>query len=67
MKVSELEGKFTALGDQVDKIAVEVQALKDALANSDTELPAAAQAALDRLSAALQAADDINADAQPPA
>jgi len=60
-KLSELAGNLTALTAVVTKIATEVQALKDALANA--EIPAEAQAALDNLSAALKAVDDINPDA----
>lgn len=60
-KLSELATALTALADQTDKIAKEVQALKDALAN--TELPPEATAALDRLTAALKGVDDLNPDA----
>lgn len=60
MKVSELADTLTALSDQVDKIAKEVQALKDALTNVD--IPANAQAALDRLTAAIKGVDDLNPD-----
>jgi hypothetical protein len=51
---------ITALDTKVQKIAVEVQALKDSLAN--TEIPAAAQTALDNLTTHLQAVDDLNPD-----
>lgn len=61
MKLSELTPVLTALGDKVDKIKTEVQALKDSLA--DVELPSGAQAALDRVIASVGAVDDINPDA----
>lgn len=63
-KVSELEGKLTTLTTQVTKIATEVQALKDALAN--VEIPEAAETALANLTTALKAVDDLNEDAPPP-
>lgn len=65
MKVSELEARLDAEVAKVEKIAAEVQILKDTL--SDTELPPAAVASLERLSAALTAVDNLNEDAQPPA
>lgn len=61
MRLNELATNLTALADQVDKIVKEVQALKDALTNVD--LPPEATAALDRLSAAIKTADDLNPDA----
>lgn len=61
-KVSELGGILNAVSDNVDKIRTEVQALKDSIGNSDVELPPEAQSALDRLTAAVQAIDDINPD-----
>ena len=48
-KVNELAGILSNLSDKVVKIAAEVQALKDALVN--TEIPVDAQTALDNLSA----------------
>lgn len=63
-KLSTLKDQLEALNTQVSKIATEVQTLKDSL--EDVEIPADAQAALDNLSAALKAVDDINADAPPP-
>lgn len=64
MKVSELAGKFTALVGVVDKIAAEVQKLKDSL--SDVDLPPEAEAALANLEASLKKVDDINPDEPPP-
>ena len=61
MKLSELSATLTTLGDQVEKVRVVVQALKDSLA--DVDLPAEAQAALDRLTASVAAVDQINPDA----
>lgn len=61
MKLSQLNATLTEVGDKLDKVAAEVQALKDALA--DVDLPAEAQASLDRLVAAAQALDDLNPDA----
>lgn len=61
MKQSELEGKFNAMADQVSKIATEIKALKESL--GDSEIPAAAQEALNRLSALIQSADELNEDA----
>lgn len=59
-KLNELAGLLTSLNDTVTKIATEVQALKDALANTD--IPADAQTALDNLSASLKLVDDLNPD-----
>lgn len=61
MKLTDLANAFTKLADQVTKIDAEIKALKDALANTD--LPADAQAALDRLTAVVQTADDETPDA----
>jgi prefoldin subunit 5 len=61
MKLNELAGQLTSLADQVDKIKLEVEALKASLEN--VELPAEAQAALERLGAAVKAVDDANPDA----
>lgn len=60
-QVNELADKLTGLSAIVTKIASEVQALKDALAN--TAIPAEAQTALDNLTAQLTAVDDLNPDA----
>lgn len=65
MKLSELQGKLDALNTQLDKstaeIVAEVQTLKDSLGG--VELPADAQASLDRLATKVQALDDLNPDA----
>ena len=61
IKLTELAGVVTTLSEKVTKIAVEVQALKDALVN--VEIPAEAQNALDALSTQLQSLDDVNPDA----
>ena len=60
VKLSELSAKLTAVADQVDKVKTEVQNLKDSLTN--VELPADAQAALDRLTESVNAVDAINPD-----
>lgn len=60
-KVSSLASTLNAIGDRLDKVKQEVQALKDSL--SDVDIPAEAQAALDRLSAAAEALDALNPDA----
>lgn len=65
MKVNELEARLDAETARVTKIAAEVQVLKDSLSNTD--LPDAAVASLERLSTALAAVDDLNADSAPPA
>lgn len=61
-KLSELAGLLSDLNTKVEKVRIEVQALKDALEADDVDLPPEAQAALDNLTAALQAVDDINPD-----
>jgi hypothetical protein len=77
MKTSELQAALdaqtvivTETKANVEKVRIEVQALKDSL--GDTELPPEASAALERLGAALgelqtgvRAVDDINTDAPP--
>lgn len=63
-KVNELAAIIDGLNTKVEKVRVEVQALKDSLSNVD--LPADAQAALDRLTASIQTVDDINPDQPPP-
>ena len=60
-KLSTLAATLTAIADGVDKVKVEVQALKDSL--GDVDLPAEAEAALERLTVAVKAVDDINPDA----
>lgn len=62
-KLSTLASTLEALADKLDKVFVEVTALKTALA--DVDLPPGAVAALDRLTAIAQAVDDINPDVQP--
>jgi hypothetical protein len=64
MKLSELPAAIEAVNTTLTKVATEVQALKDSLANVD--IPPAAQAALDRLTAAATALDQLNDDATPP-
>jgi DNA repair ATPase RecN len=63
-KLTELNGILQALGDKLDKATAEIIAAIDALkkALSDVELPADAQASLDRLTAAAQVLDDLNPD-----
>jgi hypothetical protein len=65
MKVSELADKLTALDTQLGKAQAEINAEIDALkaALNNVEIPAAAQAAIDNLSAKVQALDDLNPDA----
>lgn len=60
-KLTEIEAKLNAIADKVDKVKTEVQAVKDALDN--VEIPPAAEAALARLTAAVEAVDVINPDA----
>lgn len=62
-KLSTLADTLNKLSDQVDKIKVEVQALKDSLV--DVDLPVGAVTALERLTTALQGVDDINPDVPP--
>jgi hypothetical protein len=64
LKQSELAAKFDAQTALVQKIADEIQVLVNALKNA--EIPADAQASLDRLDAALKSADDLNPDQAPP-
>lgn len=61
MKLSELKGAVDAVNSQLEKVAAEVQALKDSLA--DAEIPADAQASLDRLAELTKNIDEINPDA----
>ncbi len=62
-KISSLAATVSALAEQQEKVVTEIKALKDSL--SDVEIPAEAQAALDRLSAAIKSADDENPDSTP--
>lgn len=64
MRVDELQAKVEAQAATAEKILAEIKALKDSLKNVD--LPPAAVAALARLDAALQAADEENPDLPPP-
>lgn len=61
MKLSELNAALDAVNTQLEKVKTEVQTLKDSL--SDVDLPADAQASLDRLTSLAKAIDDINPDA----
>lgn len=63
MKLNELNAALTAVNDTLAKVQAEVEALKGSLSNVD--LPADAQASLDKLSALAKAIDDINPDAPP--
>lgn len=60
-KLSDATTKLQTLGDQVEKVKTEIQALKDASQNMDTTPEF--DAALDRLTTAIQGADDLNTDA----
>jgi len=68
LKVTELEAKLTAIADQfskgIDEVVAEIQTLKDALTN--TEIPSAAQASIDRLDTLAQKLDALNPDVPPP-
>jgi len=61
-KVTELAGKVQAAADQItantavmQKVRVEVETLKNSLANANIEIPAEVQAAFDNLDAAIAA------------
>lgn len=60
-KLNTLGATLSAIADEVDKIGKEVATLQASL--GDAEIPPAAQAALDRLTAAVKAVDDLNPDA----
>lgn len=60
-KLTDATATLDALVTQVEKIKTEIQALKDAAVNMDTTPEF--DAALTRLSTAVQGADDLNADA----
>jgi hypothetical protein len=63
---AEVAAKLDVFGLQLGKIAVEVQAVKDALAAAlaaGTEVSPELQAAVDNLGSALQVVDDLNPDA----
>lgn len=59
---AELTDKINSLTSKVNKVATEIQALKDALANQPGVTPEL-QAAVDSLDAAITSADDLNPDA----
>lgn len=69
MNITEATAKLNSLGDQLEKasteILKEIETLKAATVN--VQLPAEAEAAIDRLTAKAQALDDINPDAPVPA
>lgn len=60
MKVSEVAPTLNKISDNLDKVKTEVQNLKDSL--SDVELPDEATEALERLTAATKAVDDVIPD-----
>lgn len=62
-KLSTLGGTLTAIETTLNKVKTEVEALKNQL--GDVDLPADAQATLDRLSALATALDELNPDATP--
>lgn len=59
----ELLAGINSANTKVDKIKTEIQALKDAVANSNN-VPAAVEEAANQLFTNLQSADDMNEDAQ---
>lgn len=60
-KLSELASKLDDIEKVLEKVQTEVQALIDALKN--VEIPADAQASLDKLAAIAKTIDDLNPDA----
>ena len=68
-KVNELAAKLDLINAQMSKAIGEVQAqvaaLQEAIASANMELPADAEAALNNLVVAVQAFDDLHADAEP--
>ena len=68
-KVNELASKLDLINAQMSKAIGEVQAqvaaLQEAIASANMELPADAEAALNNLVVAVQAFDDLHADAEP--
>ncbi len=62
-KVSDLEGRFNVVTDKLTTIGTEIKALKDALSNTD--IPDAAEAALERLETAAQVDVDAGAPSAP--
>lgn len=74
-KLSELNTKLTAIGTQLTGVADQLAKAKDEIiaALGDVEIPADAQASLDKLSALAdglktvsQSLDELNPDAAPP-
>ena len=65
MKLSELNTALTTVNDTLTRVQAEVQALKDSL--SDVDIPAEAQASLDKLVSLAKAIDELNPDTEPPA
>lgn len=67
-KLTELEGKLSALIAQfskgIDEVVAEIKALQDALSNVD--IPAGAEASLAKLTTLAQTLDDLNPDQPPP-
>ena len=65
-KLSTLAGTLATIETTLTKVKAEIEALKASL--GDVELPAEAQASLDRLTALSTALDDLNPDAptEPP-
>ena len=61
MKLNELANAIATVNTTLEKVAKEIQVLKDSLTNVD--LPADAQAALDKLVATASALDALNDDA----
>ena len=68
-KVNELASKLDLINSQMAKAIGEVQAqvaaLQEAIASANMELPADAESALNNLVIAVQAFDDLHADADP--
>lgn len=64
MKQEEFIAKINTVTEQVGKVRTEVQALKDAIENSD-DVPQAVIDAFSGLESAITAVDDINPDAVP--
>ena len=63
-KLSTLGGTLATVLSTLEKVVVEVQALKDSL--GDVEIPADAQESLDKLTALAKTLDDLNPDAPTP-
>lgn len=63
-KISTLNATLNTVVTTLTKVQAEIQALKDQLI--DVDIPADAQATLDRLVALAGVLDDMNADVSPP-